>query len=217
MPDGSWDLLDKPNDIRLKELADALKGDEPIARDVLQKQELKRPASMSTAEWVQRAADLRKFIRPEEVVARHKSHVEAKWDRNQQEIMRRLDPVYRSQLRFNDYRQAEMILNKGASLNKLAANAAVLADLKKAKKESDKGNYAAKTDILRKLLKEFPDEFKTDSENAHVVGLTHKPTNFRIHMPKKALPTKIKEEKQSTGAPKKALPTKAKDKKKMHT
>jgi len=92
-------------------------------------------------------------------------------------------------------------LSTKAAYEKLAANAAVLSDLKKAKKESDKGNYAAKTDILRKLLKAFPDEFKTDSENAHVVGLTHKPTNFRIHMPKKALPTKTKEEKQAGGGP----------------
>jgi hypothetical protein len=122
------------------------------------------------------------------------------WDAIHQHHQRNLDPTYDKQLKLNELPiNAAGLLKKLGSLNKLAENSAVLADLKKAKKESDKGNYAAKTDILRKLLKAFPDEFKTDSENAHVVGLTHKPTNFRIHMPKKALPTKTKEEKQAGG------------------
>lgn len=67
-----------------------------------------------------------------------------------------------------------------------------LAKLLAAKQESDRKNYARKTAILVELLKERGDEFIIDSEDGSVVGITHKPTNFKIHMLKKDIPVEFK-------------------------
>jgi hypothetical protein len=66
------------------------------------------------------------------------------------------------------------------------ADASVLTRLKKAKDLSDQRRYDEKTAILRELLKERPDEFEEDSQEGGIVGLTHIPTGFRIHMPAQA-------------------------------
>lgn len=63
-----------------------------------------------------------------------------------------------------------------------------LARLRQAKAESDRRNYAAKHRILRQLLTERPGEFTVDSRQGHIVGLTHRGTNFRIHAPARVLP-----------------------------
>lgn len=65
----------------------------------------------------------------------------------------------------------------------------VLPRLLEAKRQSDRRNYGAKHSILRELIHQHPKAFKVDSERHGVVGLTHKPTGFRIHMPRRALPT----------------------------
>lgn len=57
-----------------------------------------------------------------------------------------------------------------------------------AKRESDRRNYAAKASIIRQLIAESPDDFVVDSEEGGVVGLTHAPTGFRVHMPRTAVP-----------------------------
>ena len=62
--------------------------------------------------------------------------------------------------------------------------------LLEAKKESDRKNYSAKHDILRKMIKEHPEEFLTDSEKNNTYGITHVPTGFKMHIPKTALPRK---------------------------
>jgi len=67
----------------------------------------------------------------------------------------------------------------------------MLAALLEAKRESDRRNYAAKTAILRKLLHSNSDEFLLDSEKDGMVGLTHQPLSFKIHMPRTALPDGI--------------------------
>ena len=54
--------------------------------------------------------------------------------------------------------------------------------LLRAKAHSDRKEYGAKTAILNKLIDERPDEFEVDSDADGIVGLTHTPTNFRIHM-----------------------------------
>jgi hypothetical protein len=72
--------------------------------------------------------------------------------------------------------------------DKRSGDTSRLKKLKEAKKESDRKNYAAKHDILRKLLKDHPDEFVTDSEKNNTYGITHVPTGFRMHVPKTAIP-----------------------------
>lgn len=59
-----------------------------------------------------------------------------------------------------------------------------LEQLLQAKDHSDKKQYGPKTEIVRNLIKKLPDEFHIDSEGRGVVGLTHKPTKFKIHLPK---------------------------------
>ena len=58
-----------------------------------------------------------------------------------------------------------------------------LADLKKAKAESDRRNYKAKHQIISRLLDQRPGEFVQDSTGQGMIGLTHKPTGFKIHAP----------------------------------
>jgi Helicase conserved C-terminal domain/DNA polymerase Ligase (LigD)/SNF2-related domain len=59
----------------------------------------------------------------------------------------------------------------------------VLADLLRAKAESDRGNYPAKHQIIRDLITARPDEFSIDSQLGPFVGLTHT-TGFRMHVPR---------------------------------
>jgi hypothetical protein len=80
----------------------------------------------------------------------------------------------------------------------------VLDDLIRAKKESDRGNYGEKHSLLQKLLRMKLEEFDIDSQEGREVGLTHRPTRFRIHIPKKKLPDSVslrKKEAQITPVP----------------
>jgi ADP-ribose pyrophosphatase YjhB (NUDIX family) len=70
--------------------------------------------------------------------------------------------------------------------------AGILAQLLKAKGESDRKNYPAKHDLLRRLIKESPGEFRIDSEEGGIYGLTHAPTGFKIHMPRAAAPPELR-------------------------
>ena len=71
----------------------------------------------------------------------------------------------------------------------LLKQARPLDDLLSAKKESDRRNYPAKHDILRKLIKQSPGDFRIDSEEGNIYGITHIPTGFRIHMPRREAPS----------------------------
>jgi hypothetical protein len=57
-----------------------------------------------------------------------------------------------------------------------------------AKAHSDAKRYEAKHAIMRALIHERPSEFVIDSEDRGVVGITHVPTRFRIHLPASAVP-----------------------------
>ena len=64
--------------------------------------------------------------------------------------------------------------------------------LLEAKKYSDEGNYEAKNNILQELLHKDPKQFKVDSDlNAKYVGITHKPSGFKIHTQRKLIPQGI--------------------------
>ena len=67
-----------------------------------------------------------------------------------------------------------------------------LKQLLEAKKRSDINDYATKNSILAELLHKSPGQFKIDSElNSKYVGLTHTPTGFRIHAPRRIIPSGI--------------------------
>jgi len=67
-----------------------------------------------------------------------------------------------------------------------------LKQLIEAKKLSDKRDYGGKNDILSRLLSKSPKQFKVDSiTNEKYVGLTHKPSGFKIHAPRTLVPIGI--------------------------
>lgn len=66
-----------------------------------------------------------------------------------------------------------------------------LTPLIRAKQESDRRNYRSKHLILAELLRKFPKDFLVDSEEKGIVGLTHKPTKFKIHIPYAKAPAEI--------------------------
>jgi hypothetical protein len=75
---------------------------------------------------------------------------------------------------------------------KLAKKSFELTKLLEAKDLSDKRQYTAKNRILADLVNANPKNFFIDSElNSRYVGLTHKPTGFKIHTHKKILPPQI--------------------------
>ena len=88
---------------------------------------------------------------------------------------------------------ASGLTDAAAPIRKQAAKSKprVIQELLKAKSESDRRNYRAKDEILRRLIRENPDHFRTDSSTGSIVGLTHR-SGFRIHMPRKALPVILK-------------------------
>jgi hypothetical protein len=67
-----------------------------------------------------------------------------------------------------------------------------LKKLIEAKKFSDKNEYGSKNTILAELLSKYPKEFKVDQIlNNNYVGLTHKPSGFKIHAPRTLIPVGI--------------------------
>jgi hypothetical protein len=75
---------------------------------------------------------------------------------------------------------------------KKTAKSKILKDLLEAKELSDKRDFVHKNELLRKLVTEHPKQFKVDSHlNSAYVGLTHKPTGFKIHAQKKIIPSEL--------------------------
>jgi hypothetical protein len=71
-------------------------------------------------------------------------------------------------------------------------------DLKLAKSYSDHEQYHQKHAILRRLIKERPDDFFVDSRQGRFVGITHRPTGFRLHLPQHIVPTVMREKDAAT-------------------
>ena len=59
-----------------------------------------------------------------------------------------------------------------------------ISELKRAKEHSDKRQYGVKHQIIKKMMTDDPDAFYIDSDDGKgIVGVTHKKTGFRFHMP----------------------------------
>ena len=67
-----------------------------------------------------------------------------------------------------------------------------LKQLLNAKAHSDKGQYDAKAEVLRKMIAEAPQDFMIDSAKGGIYGLTHIPTGFRIHLPREQVDDLLK-------------------------
>ncbi len=70
----------------------------------------------------------------------------------------------------------------------LKMSAAPLDQLLAAKGLSDRGDMKGKLAIMQKLVQERPDEFELDTDVYRPYpGIRHKPTNFRMHLPRRAV------------------------------
>lgn len=81
-------------------------------------------------------------------------------------------------------------LDKTAAALAHVAGGSPLVQLRKAKRYSDSGMYDAKHAILRRLLADTPADFDFDDADreAKYVGMTHRPTGFKIHGPRSLRP-----------------------------
>lgn len=59
----------------------------------------------------------------------------------------------------------------------------VVKQLRKAKALSDRRQYSQKHVLLNRLMTDSPSDFYEDSRERNIVGVTHRPSNFRIHIP----------------------------------
>jgi hypothetical protein len=69
----------------------------------------------------------------------------------------------------------------------------VLAELRRAKYESDRRNYAAKYGLLRQMMRDNPGDFVVDSPVGQYHGITHAPTGFQYHVPQMVYDDLVKE------------------------
>lgn len=70
----------------------------------------------------------------------------------------------------------------------LTATPSPLDQLLEAKSHSDRRDYGSKHRVMKQLLEDRPDEFKIDSQDGGIIGVTHMPTGFRIHVPRILVP-----------------------------
>lgn len=63
--------------------------------------------------------------------------------------------------------------------------------LREAKRRSDVGDYAGKHALIQEMMQEAPDDWEVDDGQV-MAGVTHKPTKFRMHMPRKKLVNGVK-------------------------
>lgn len=64
--------------------------------------------------------------------------------------------------------------------------------LKDAKKHSDLRQYKYKHDVLAFMMNRDPEKFIVDSKEGDIYGITHTPTKFKIHVPRKYVPSNVK-------------------------
>jgi hypothetical protein len=74
----------------------------------------------------------------------------------------------------------------------IAAHRDVLAKLLEAKAHSDNKHYDEKKRILRELMLKAPQDWVIDDPKPYHKGVTHKPTNFRLHTDPSAIPPAVK-------------------------
>ena len=84
-----------------------------------------------------------------------------------------------------DYYEKEKLIEK-------LARAKILKDLLAAKEHSDNKRYAAKHDILARLMAQAPQDWEIDDPKPKYKGITHTPTQFRFHTPASAIPGSLK-------------------------
>jgi hypothetical protein len=107
-----------------------------------------------------------------------------------------LNPPLTPEQAAEGFRLIRAMLQKEGKLAKFShlktAKSYELIQLIEAKKKSDARDFTGKNHIIQTLTHKYPQNFKVDSRlNRAYVGLTHTPTGFKIHAPKKILPAEI--------------------------
>lgn len=64
--------------------------------------------------------------------------------------------------------------------------------LRHAKAHSDRKQYKAKSQILRRMMEDAPDDWMVDTPLGQFYGITHIPTNFKFHAPPAIIPAYVK-------------------------
>ena len=72
------------------------------------------------------------------------------------------------------------------------ARTQILKELLAAKEHSDNKRYAAKHDILARLMAKAPQDWEIDDPKPKYKGITHKPTQFRFHAPQSTISSGLK-------------------------
>ena len=73
-----------------------------------------------------------------------------------------------------------------------AAQPEILKDLLAAKEHSDNKRYDHKSAIIRRLMEQSPDDWIIDDAKPKYKGITHRPTNFRLHIHPTVIPAGVK-------------------------
>lgn len=90
------------------------------------------------------------------------------------------------------YLAARRALKKVFGSHEKSAAGPVLLGLQEVKGFSDRRNYRAKHTRLRQLMEKYPSDFYVDSQSGNIVGVTHRPTGFKVHAPMHVLPPGVK-------------------------
>lgn len=72
------------------------------------------------------------------------------------------------------------------------ARSQIIAELLAAKKHSDNKRYGHKTQILRRLMEQSPQDWVIDDSAPKFPGITHAPTKFQFHTDRTAIPSGVK-------------------------
>ena len=76
----------------------------------------------------------------------------------------------------------------------------IIDDLRRAKEHSDNKRYLQKTDILRRLMNNAPEDWVIDDSSTYHKGITHTPTKFKFHIHPSAIPSSVKAATEKSGS-----------------
>lgn len=104
------------------------------------------------------------------------------------------DPKYYTKLEKVEKKSAYSIADGIANVRRKDDT---LSQLLEAKKHSDAKRYDHKNAILRKLMRQSPQDWVVDDADAKHYGVTHVPTSFRLHTDPNVIPPEVTRQKQS--------------------
>ena len=104
------------------------------------------------------------------------------------------DPKYYTKLEKVEKKSAYSIADGIANVRRKDDT---LSQLLEAKKHSDAKRYDHKNAILRKLMRQSPQDWVVDDADAKHYGVTHVPTSFKLHTDPNVIPPEVTRQKQS--------------------